>query len=443
MLEAGAATAGPASPLSSADAALVVSALKDAQGQGFSPQGFPGAPEVGAVAYARAQHGLRLPVDTFPDDWAMRPAPFDADVGFAQAVAGNSLAAWLAAQAPTDPRYGRLAVAYGRYLAIAAAGGWPVLAKSPLRQGDAGAGVEALRARLAIEDPAVAPPSAAKGSRTRSSYDAGLVESVMRAQRRYGLEADGRLGAATLAALNVPVEARLTQIRANLERWRWAPRDLPTFRIELNSASAELELDDDEGRSMFMRAVVGRVDRPTPMFVDKIRAIVFNPPWNVPQDIAVKEIWPKIHRNPGYMAREGFVVRPGGGLQQRPGPKCALGTIKFELDNPFGVYLHDTPERGLFALNRRALSHGCIRLEEPTDLAKRLLRDDPAWPETRIDVVLLGGKTTQAVLRRPVPVFVFYWTAFVDDQDQLQFRPDVYGWDDKLAELMKASGETL
>jgi murein L,D-transpeptidase YcbB/YkuD len=130
------------------------------------------------------------------------------------------------------------------------------------------------------------------------------------------------------------------------------------------------------------------------------------------------------------------VIRPSGGLQQRPGPKCALGAIKFELSNPFGVYLHDTPSHSLFARDSRTLSHGCMRLERPNDLAKRLLRNDPAWPATRIDMVIASGKTTRVPLIRPVPVYVVYWTAFVDDQGQVDFRPDVYRWDEKLLDML-------
>ena len=208
--------------------------------------------------------------------------------------------------------------------------------------------------------------------------------------------------------------------------------------MELNIAAAELALHDPGAPAMTMRAIVGRPDKRTPMFQDRVLAVVFNPPWNVPPEIAAKEIWPKIRRDPGYMRREGFVVRPGGGLQQLPGPRCALGTIKFDLSNPFGVYLHDTPSRSLFAQDSRALSHGCMRLEKPNALAKRLLRGDPDWSEIRIDLALAGAKTVRAPLKRPVPVFVFYWTAFVDDDGQMEFRPDLYGWD---RQLLSALGD--
>ena len=274
------------------------------------------------------------------------------------------------------------------------------------------------------------------GARDPLVYDASLGEAVMRAQARYGLTPDGVLGAETLRALNASVETRLGQIRANLERWRWVPRPLPPMRVELDIASAMLQLYDGDRPALGMKAIVGQAKKPTPMFDDQIEAVVFNPPWNVPQDIAIKEIWPKIRKDPGYMAREGFVVKPGGMLQQLPGPRCALGTIKFDLPNRFGVYLHDTPAHELFARDKRDLSHGCMRLENPNALAKRLLEGVPNWPAWRVDAAVASGVTQRVVLPGSVPVYVFYWTAFVADDGQVNFRPDVYGWDAKLISML-------
>jgi murein L,D-transpeptidase YcbB/YkuD len=414
--------------LDAAQVATIKQALRGAVDQGISPDEFPADPAEAAIAYAGALHGGRAPVGRFPDDWGLRPAPYDARAEFIKAVSEGRLGAWLAGLPPPDERYVRLRRAYQRYRALAETGGWRALPGSPmLKAGDSGPAVAALRARLAVDDPA-----AGRGD----TYDTSLADAVARAQARYGLAEDGRLGPATLAALNTPVESRLAQIAANLERWRWVRTPLPALRVEVNVPDASLELDDTLGKSMQMRAIVGRATNRTPMFQDRILAVVFNPPWNVPAGIAAKEIWPKIRRSPGYAAREGFVTRPDGGLVQKPGPRCALGAVKFDLANPFGVYLHDTPARTLFALDRRALSHGCMRLEHPVDLGKRLLEKDPAWPETRINAVLLDGKTIRVPLRTPVPLFVFYWTAFVDDQDQLQFRPDIYGWDARLKALL-------
>lgn len=448
-----AAAAQPQPALSAADVSTLLAMLRDAPDQGFGADDFglaeaqarlaaadPAARAEGearlraaAVAYARAEHGGRIPLGSLPDNWAIRPAPYDAQSDFDAAQAQHRLAAWAAALPPPDPRYGRLVRAYARYRQIAADGGWTGVPTGPtLKLGANDPRVEALRRRLAAEDPAL-PPSAAP-----AAYDQPLAEAVQRAQARYGLTADGAVGASTLKALNTPVETRLGQMQANLERWRWIPRALPPYRVELNIASQTLELYDGGQPALGMRAVVGQPDprKQTPSFSDEIEAVVLNPPWNVPHAIAVKEIWPKIRRDPGYMRREGFVVRSNGELQQRPGPDCALGTIKFDLSNPFGVYLHDTPARSLFGRDSRAFSHGCMRLEQPNALAKRLLKGTPGWSDEQIDIAIVAGTTQRIVLARPTPVFVFYWSAFVGDDGQIAFRPDLYGWDEKLNALL-------
>jgi len=448
----------PAAPspagLSAADAAILVQMLKGADAQGLEPGDFDlgdaesalrspdpalrdraqARLQAAAIAYARAEHGGRIRPDRFPADWAIRPAPYDAAADFAAAVGAGRVGAWAASLAPAEPRYAALVRAYGLYRDIAARGGWPALAAGPsLKLGATGDRVDALRRRLAIEDPATPPSTAAANA---DVYDAGLAEAVSRAQARYGLTPDGVLGAETRRALDVAVETRLGQLRANLERWRWVPRQLPALRVELNIASATLELYDAGESALGMKAIVGQARKPTPMFEDRIEAVVFNPPWNVPQDIAIKEIWPKIHKDPGYMAREGFVVKPDGTLQQLPGPRCALGTIKFDLPNRFGVYLHDTPVHELFARDQRDLSHGCMRLEQPNVLAKRLLDGAPGWPAWRVDAAIASGTTQRVVLAKPVPVFVFYWSAFVTDDGQVSFRSDAYGWDDQLLKML-------
>lgn len=381
-----------------------------------------------AVAYADAQRGGRVPASKFLKTWAIRPAAYDAAGEFARALATSDVGPWLTSLPPEEPRYARLVTGYARYRAIAAAGGWPALAaKAAIKPGAVGPNVLALRRRLAIEDAATPLEG--------ETYDMSLAAAVSRAQARYGLNVDGVAGASTLTALNIPVEARLAQIRANLERWRWAPRSLPADRVELNIAGAWF--DDYEGglRVLGMRAVVGRPQDQTPSFADHIHAVLFYPPWNVPVRIARNELWPKERRQPGYLAREGFRVLPGGRLQQNPGRQNSLGLMKFELDDPYAVYFHDTPARSLFAREYRFLSHGCMRLERPYDLAKRLLRNDPDWNESKVDAALQAGVTRRAPMKR-VMAYVFYWTAFVDDEGQMNFRPDPYGWDASLLPLI-------
>ncbi|HXQ10995.1 MAG TPA: L,D-transpeptidase family protein [Caulobacteraceae bacterium] len=450
---AGAAVAdapAPAQPISAADAAALLAALDSAADQGLpavdtkamraqlaSPD--PAVHAQGearlaaaAVAYARAERSGQLAADRFPNNWAIRPGRYDAQADFGAARAGQRLAAWVASLPPPDPRYRGLVDAHSRYAAIVARGGWPRLATSPGLKADvASPAVRLLMQRLAVEDPTVVVPGAAS-----PVFDAAVSAAVGRAQDRYGLDATGVVDTATLAALNVPADERLAQIRASLERSRWMPRDIPGYRIELNIAAQELTLFDGGAPAMVMRAIVGRPNRQTPTFRDALSGVVFNPPWNVPADIAEAEIWPKARRDAGYLARHHYVVRAGGGLQQLPGPDCALGAIKFELSNRFGVYMHDTPTKSLFTRDLRLFSHGCMRLEHPADLAKQVLQDNPDWPPSRIDDAIEAGATVRAPLRHPVTVFVIYSTAFVDDQGSLAFRADAYKWDSKLIAML-------
>jgi L,D-transpeptidase YcbB len=183
-----------------------------------------------------------------------------------------------------------------------------------------------------------------------------------------------------------------------------------------------------------MKVIVGTPRRHTPMFASRVTSVVFDPPWNVPTDIAQHEILPKAARNPGYLARENFTWT-NGRLQQRPGPKNALGLIKFDLPSPFGVYLHDTPSKSLFARKVRTLSHGCMRLEKPQALAETLLAPQ-GWSPERVSAAMAAGQTQTVPLKQTVPLFVVYWTVIIGADGAPMFRPDVYGWDRKLSDAL-------
>lgn len=378
------------------------------------------------VRYAQAQHGQRLAVSRFLDDWGMRPEPYDAPGAFAQAVAANKVAEWLASLPPPYEGYRQMRVALGVYRGLAAKGGWSGVPDGPsLRPGMSDPRVPALRQRLTWEDSQV--PAATPGAETR--FDPGLADALSRFQASHGLRPDGVMGKDAVAELNTPVETRVGAIEANLERWRWAPRTSPVTRIEVNIASQQVDYYEAGKLAEAMKAVAGKKTTPTPMLVSQVHSLVLNPPWNVPTSIATKELWPKERSSPGYLSRSNFVVREGGGLQQQPGPDNSLGRVKFDFANKYGVYLHDTPGRAAFARDMRNLSHGCVRLERPIDLAKRLLANGGQLGPDDVDTVLLGDETTRAKLAKPVPVYLFYWTVFVDNTAKLNFRPDVYNWD--------------
>ena len=220
---------------------------------------------------------------------------------------------------------------------------------------------------------------------------------------------------------------RLRAIEVNLERQRWLPRRLPTERVWVNAADAKLVMYRADQPVFSTRVIVGQEGKPnqTPEFEVSIDGILFNPPWNVPESITAQEILPKISRDPDYLKRHNMVLQPNGGLQQQPGHGTALGYIKFEMENRFDVYLHDTPSKNLFNRDNRRISHGCIRVQQPRELAALLMQQ----PIETINQAIATGSTTRRDLPTHVPAFVVYQTAFVDSDGTLQFRPDVYNRD--------------
>ncbi|MFN3514849.1 MAG: murein L,D-transpeptidase [Phenylobacterium sp.] len=423
-------------------------ALAEAPSHGFAPGAFGeqridelSGPEADAglraaiLAYAGAMRGHALTGDQRRKDWAMRPAPFDAEAEFRAAVQERRVDAWLQGLAPQAPEYEALRVAYGDYLKIAQSGGWPsVPAGASFRAGAGGPHVRALRERLAAEgDLAWSEPDA--------PFDPALGQAVLAFQARHGLRATGAVDAETLKALNVSPAARAAQIRANLERWRWAPREPSPDRVEVNAAAGLMVLHQNGQASMRMLAAAGKPGDETPILVSDIDHVVLNPPWNVPDSIAEAELLPKEAQNPGYLAREGFILDPPGlglRLQQKPGPKNALGRVKFQFDNPFAVYLHDTPAKAAFSRPQRTVSHGCVRLERAVDLAKVVLEAHAGWTPGRVDEALAQGDTRNVALERPLQVLLMYWTAFPTTGGQVAFRPDVYGWDEAVLRRLDA-----
>jgi len=376
------------------------------------------------------------------------------------AIASNRVEESLRALLPSHPDYVRLRDALQRYRAWTDQGGWPRVPDGPkLAPGDRGPRVLALRERLAASgdlDPAVAMTAA-------DSLDATLEAAVRHFQRRHGLEVDGSVGPATLAALNITAAERARQIELNLERWRWLPQTLGQRYVIVNIANFELDVVEAGQTVLSMRAVVGRPYRRTPVFSDSLTYLVFSPYWQVPRNLAVEDLLPQIKRDSMYLSRQQikvFVQSADGlpqevdpqtidwsrvmaqnfefRLRQEPGPANALGRLKFMFPNRFNVYLHDTPSRELFARTSRDFSSGCIRLEKPIELAEYLLRDDPAWPRHNI-LEAANGRVEQTVrLPKSVPIHLLYWTAWVAEDGSIQFRNDVYGRDPLLDQALQA-----
>jgi L,D-transpeptidase YcbB len=363
-----------------------------------------------------------------------------------------SVEAFFAAWQPQAPEYAALKTTLAEYRAVVASGGWPsVPLGDTIKPGMSDERIPALRARLAVTDGAT--PQAAEGSPLQ--YDDGLVDAAKAFQARHGLDIDGAVGPATIVALNTPVEDRIAEITAAMERWRWMPEDLGDDHIIVNIAGFDLKLVRADSVVDRMSVVVGKPYHRTPAFSGAIKYVELNPYWNVPPSIALNEELPKLRQNPAGRASEGFeAVRgdtvypltsinwtqygPGNfpfQLRQRPGENNALGRAKFIFPNRFNVYLHDTPARSLFGSSERAFSHGCIRLSRPIDLAEEVLGPE-GWSRARIDEVVASGKLTDVNLTTPLPVHITYFTAWVDG-GVANFRRDVYGQDAKLVAALE------
>ena len=375
------------------------------------------------MAYARREMGLRIRPSSVDRLWSLAPPLRDPEAEFHAARANGTLASWLSQIPSPHPQYVALGVEAVRYRTAAAKPFAPIGRLPTLREGAAHEALLLVRSRLAEEG--FPPPTTS----IPEVFDAGLAGALQAFQEARGLDVDGVVGPATRAALDISPRARLAQIEANLERLRWLPRALPPDRVEVNIAAAEAALIQGHRPVLRMRVVVGDLSHKTPMFASRLEAVVFNPPWNVPTSIANTEILPRAARDPGYLSRNNF-VRVNGRLQQRPGPTNSLGLITFDLPSPFGVYLHDTPAKAAFQQPMRMLSHGCMRLEKPRELARALLAPQ-GWLEADVSAAIAAGATRRVSLDRPVPLFVVYQTAMVVD-GRTRFVPDGYGWDAKL-----------
>jgi L,D-transpeptidase YcbB len=420
--------------------AALLRALGGAAEHGLDPAAFavPPAPPAerellltdAFLRYTTALARGRVESRELESDWAFRAPAFDPGAALGRALTGD-IGAVLAGLAPTEPAYRRLQDALVRYRRIAAGGGWhQVSDTAKLKRDDRGTAVTALRRRLAAEGFLAADALA-------GGFDAAVELAVRRFQAQHGIAADGAVGPDTFRALNVPAAARVEQIRANLERWRELPRNWPKTRIEVNVPAATLTVIEKGEPRLVMRAIVGAEDHPTPVMRAHMSAVLFNPPWTIPASIVKNEILPKAKRDAKYLERNHYVYH-GAVLQQLPGANNALGRVKFEMPNIYDVYLHDTPSRPLFKRVSRSLSHGCVRLENPRELALYLLSGRSGWAEEDIDRVIAAGQTERVPLPHSLPVYLLYWTAFVDAEGAVEFRDDVYARDRRLTIALAA-----
>jgi murein L,D-transpeptidase YcbB/YkuD len=357
---------------------------------------------------------------------------------------------------PQFPAYRRTEDAMSRYVELARKDDGEKLPPSakPIDPGQSYAGLARLTRLLRLVGDL---PPEAPGEATPATYSGPVVEAVKRFQRRHGLKDDGRLGASTLKEMNVPLADRVHQLQLALERWRWLPSAFDAPPIIVNVPDFHLRaLNADNTVGMDMRVVVGKAMTDTPIFSRDMTYVVFRPYWTVPPGIMRRSILPSIRKNPDYIAanryevttRDGTVVTSGPisddvlaqlqagklSVRQKPGPKNALGLVKLMFPNEYHVYLHSTPATELFALERRAFSAGCIRVEKPAELAAWVLRSDPGWPLERVQKAMESGPDNVTVrLAQPIPVFIVYATALAYPDDEVHFYTDLYGHDVKLS----------
>ena len=389
------------------------------------------------------------------DEWLAQRRAGSVTAPLVEAVDRNRIRDFAEAVAPPHPEYSRLRNALAELGASERWGGWGTVGDGPtLRAGDTHAGVDAVRRRLRLSSDSLERSLAAKGAGS-SVFDPALEQAVRRFQGRHGLDPDGVVGRRTRAAMNVGVVDRIEQIRINLERWRWLPADLGPRHVRVNIPAFEAQVFDDT-LSLRTRVVVGRTDRTTPSFNSAIEYLVLAPYWHVPPTIAAMDKLPLIRDDPSYLAASRmtlFAAATGAAidastvdwssvtgaefnrrfrLRQDPGPSNALGSVKFVFPNRHSVGLHDTPQKSLFSRTVRALSSGCVRVADALGVAELLLSDQPEWTRARIREVVARGEERVVNLSRPVPVYLLYFTAFVDPDGTLHLRPDIYGRDDRV-----------
>jgi murein L,D-transpeptidase YcbB/YkuD len=376
--------------------------------------------------------------------WHVNPQEENVDSALARNLRYEHLDNALATLRPADEDYAGLSKELDRWRAIVAKGGWqPVpTVSSNVKPGASinPALATAIRNRLAAEGITPAANNASTDSTHTTPatsggvYDRALAGAVAEFQARHSINVDSSLGKETIDAMNVPASYRLGEIAANMERFRWLPRTFGQRYIFVNVPAFKLEAFDSGQKALEMKVIVGQEyqDKATPVFADSMETVVFRPYWNVPPSIAEKEIFPK---GSAYMASqnmETFNDHGRTGVRQRPGPKNALGFVKFLFPNDFNIYLHDTPNHALFEKDVRAFSHGCIRVEKPDELAQWVL----GWPADKVEQAMKDGPDDRGVrLPQKIPVYITYFTTYMND-GQLYFGNDLYERDDKLVQAV-------
>jgi murein L,D-transpeptidase YcbB/YkuD len=336
---------------------------------------------------------------------------------------------------PVNRQYGLLRKFLQNYSELEAKGNWFEIKNSnkALRPGDSSEIVLQVKQRL-IE------LGDLKINNASPIYDEDLKAAVASFQQRHGLKDDGIIGKTTVAEMNVPYRDRIKQLLVNMERSRWVPVSLDRDYLVVNIPEFKLHVNSGDKLLWSCNIVVGKPIHKTAIFSGELKYVVFSPYWNVPRSIVVNELLKDMRKDPNYLSKHNMEItgyRDGiPEIRQKPGPSNSLGQVKFLFPNSYNMYLHDTPAKSLFNEPVRAFSHGCMRVQEPFKLAQFLLRNDSSWNNEKINAAMNAGKERTVKLSQRVPVFIVYFTAFVDRDGKINFRNDIYERDNRLAEMI-------
>jgi murein L,D-transpeptidase YcbB/YkuD len=396
-----------------------------------------------AMRYAQHVHGGKLRPSDVSGYITIRPDQLDESKTLMELAKADDPVTYLQSLEPTHREYRQLKQALAKILDGTVEETVVVPDGKLLKPGMQDNRLAVLRDRLGVTPPAEDP----------DLYDDITVAAVEKFQESLGLLVDGVVGPATVAALNGGSATSRADIVANMERWRWMPRDMGRFMVHVNIPEFRLNIMKDGQVAYTTRVVTGKKSNQTPVFSDEIEHIVVNPYWNVPRSIRDKEIGPILTKNPGYIARNNMELLSGGKvvdasavdwsttslsnfrIRQRPGSGNALGSVKFLFPNQHDVYLHDTPSKSLFSRSLRAFSHGCVRVQNPWDFATALLQGEP-----KVQIASLesqrGGTERWNNLERHVPVHITYFTLRVDEDGTIRSYGDVYGHNQRVIEML-------
>jgi len=334
-----------------------------------------------------------------------------------------------------NPAYSALKDQLSKYVDIAKKGGWPqiTIAKKRFKKGMTIPGIAVIKRRLQITGDL-------QGNDSSSVFNDTLVNAIKSFQERHGYTPSGVITDSLIKEMNVPVAKRIQQIIMNMERMRWMAQRQDGNLIVVNIPEFVLHVYEGNKKAFDMDVVVGKEGHNTMMFNGDLNQVVFCPNWNVPQSIVQKEILPAMEKDKNYLEKQNMEITGEEEgtpvIRQLPGEKNALGKVKFLFPNSFNIYFHDTPAKSLFEKDKRAYSHGCIRLKEPEKMADYVLREQPEWTPEKIEDAMNAGKERFVKVKDPIPVLITYYTAWVDENGQLNFRDDIYGHDSDLAMKM-------